>query len=169
MLRAGAAAVTLGTGASLGPEGPSVDIGKSVSFGMQNLLRGRVSQSRRIALIASGAAAGVAAGFNAVISGVFFAIENVLQKEQQKRLRDLKAGKVPSASDLVEDYEEEETTIVLVLLAAVTAAAVVQAGLGYVITYCLLPLVPIFPLSSTYTHTHAALPLHPSTYTRRVQ
>jgi hypothetical protein len=65
--RAVAAAITLGSGASLGPEGPSVDIGKSVAQGLGSSLRSR--QRHLTALIAAGSGAGVAAGFNAPISG----------------------------------------------------------------------------------------------------
>lgn len=57
MLRALAAAVTLGTGASLGPEGPSVDIGRSVARALGSVLR---SKTRRLLpLIAAGSGAGV--------------------------------------------------------------------------------------------------------------
>ncbi|KAK9674334.1 hypothetical protein RND81_12G226400 [Saponaria officinalis] len=71
------AAVTLGTGCSLGPEGPSVDIGKSCAQGCY-LLMGN-NRERKIALIAAGAAAGIASGFNAAVAGCFFAIETVLR------------------------------------------------------------------------------------------
>jgi H+/Cl- antiporter ClcA len=54
-------------GASLGPEGPSVDIGKSVAKGLGSSLR---SKERHItALLAAGSGAGVAAGFNAPVAG----------------------------------------------------------------------------------------------------
>ncbi len=56
MLRALAAAVTLGTGASLGPEGPSVDIGRSAARALGSVLR---SKTRRLLpLIAAGSGAG---------------------------------------------------------------------------------------------------------------
>lgn len=54
------AAVTLGTGCSLGPEGPSVDIGKSCANGL--LLMMENNREREIALVAAGAAAGIASG-----------------------------------------------------------------------------------------------------------
>ncbi|GMH05905.1 hypothetical protein Nepgr_007745 [Nepenthes gracilis] len=71
------AAVTLGTGCSLGPEGPSVDIGKSCARGCSIMMEN--NRERKIALVAAGAAAGIASGFNAAVAGCFFAIETVLR------------------------------------------------------------------------------------------
>ncbi|ONK69279.1 uncharacterized protein A4U43_C05F21190 [Asparagus officinalis] len=71
------AAVTLGTGCSLGPEGPSVDIGKSCAIGCSEMMEN--NRERRIALVAAGSAAGIASGFNAAVAGCFFAIETVLR------------------------------------------------------------------------------------------
>ncbi|XP_058113081.1 chloride channel protein CLC-f-like isoform X2 [Magnolia sinica] len=71
------AAVTLGTGCCLGPEGPSVDIGKSCANGCSKMMENNTE--RRIALVAAGAAAGIASGFNAAVAGCFFAIETVLR------------------------------------------------------------------------------------------
>uniref|UniRef100_J3MU57 Chloride channel protein n=1 Tax=Oryza brachyantha TaxID=4533 RepID=J3MU57_ORYBR len=71
------AAITLGTGCSLGPEGPSVDIGKSCANGCAEMMEN--NRERKIALIAAGSAAGIASGFNAAVAGCFFAIETVLR------------------------------------------------------------------------------------------
>nr|DAD23746.1 TPA_asm: hypothetical protein HUJ06_025209 [Nelumbo nucifera] len=71
------AAVTLGTGCSLGPEGPSVDIGKSCANGCSEMMES--NRERRIALVAAGSAAGIASGFNAPVAGCFFSIETVLR------------------------------------------------------------------------------------------
>lgn len=60
VVRAVQAAVSLGTGASLGPEGPSVDIGKAWAEGLGEPLRN--AHQRRIALLAAGAAAGISSG-----------------------------------------------------------------------------------------------------------
>jgi H+/Cl- antiporter ClcA len=54
------AAITLGSGLSLGPEGPPVDIGKRWAHGVSNIMKN--SKERRIALVAAGAAAGIASG-----------------------------------------------------------------------------------------------------------
>lgn len=59
VLRALAAAISLGSGASLGPEGPSVDIGRSFARALGSLLR---SKHRRLfPLIAAGSGAGAGA------------------------------------------------------------------------------------------------------------
>ena len=71
-----AASVSLGSGASLGPEGPSVEIGANFGLLLGQVLQ--MSQERRRLLLGAGAAAGLAAGFNAPIAGVFFALEVVL-------------------------------------------------------------------------------------------
>ncbi|GAB4845834.1 hypothetical protein Ancab_024838 [Ancistrocladus abbreviatus] len=76
-IKAVQAAVTLGTGCSLGPEGPSVDIGKSCAHGCSVMMEN--NRERKIALVAAGAAAGIASGFNAAVAGCFFAIETVLR------------------------------------------------------------------------------------------
>ncbi|KAH0997723.1 hypothetical protein GBA52_021587 [Prunus armeniaca] len=76
-IKAVQAAVTLGTGCSLGPEGPSVDIGKSCANGFSLMMEN--NRERKIALVAAGAAAGISSGFNAAVAGCFFAIETVLR------------------------------------------------------------------------------------------
>jgi H+/Cl- antiporter ClcA len=75
-----ASVCTLGTGCSLGPEGPSVELGMNLSRMLTNLFpryrgspQGIIRHNRL--LLACGAAAGVSAGFNAPIAGVFFALE----------------------------------------------------------------------------------------------
>jgi len=71
-----AAVVALGTGCSLGPEGPSVEIGVTTSRVVSQVLG--LDQSLRKLLAAAGAAAGVSAGFNAPLTGVVFALEILL-------------------------------------------------------------------------------------------
>jgi H+/Cl- antiporter ClcA/CBS domain-containing protein len=100
-----AAAVSIGSGASLGPEGPSVEIGTNFGVLLSDILQ--VSQERQRLLLGAGAAAGLAAGFNAPIAGVFFALEVVM-------------GTTYFATSAVS----------VVLLAAVVAALIAQIGLG---------------------------------------
>ena len=59
-------------GASIGREGPTVQVGASVMF-----VIGKLSPRRQRGLILAGAAAGVAAAFNAPLAGIVFAIEEM--------------------------------------------------------------------------------------------
>ena len=71
-----AAALSIGAGASVGPEDPSVQIGANLgSLAGQKL---RFSDDWVRTLVAAGVAAGISAAFNAPIAGVFFALEIVL-------------------------------------------------------------------------------------------
>jgi len=75
-LKAFVSAVTIGTGGSVGREGPIVQIGSSVGSAFGQWLG--VSQDKLKVLVACGAAAGIAATFNAPIAGVMFSVEIIL-------------------------------------------------------------------------------------------
>lgn len=68
-----ASALTIGTGGSVGREGPIVQIGAAVGSTIGQGLGLPADQLR--ALAAAGAAGGIAAAFNAPIAGTFFALE----------------------------------------------------------------------------------------------
>ncbi|GJD10912.1 Chloride channel protein CLC-e [Galdieria sulphuraria] len=107
-----AAVVTLGTGCSLGPEGPSVEIGAAVSRLFSNWFR--LSSEKQLWVLATGAAAGFAAGFNAPIAGVFFALEIVLGSSVIRNGLDATGN----------------STVAMLLLSSALSALVSQAGLG---------------------------------------
>jgi CIC family chloride channel protein len=71
-------AVAIGSGHSLGPEDPSLQIGATLASALGRQLRLSREKTRLIAPV--GAAAGLAAAFNAPISAVLFVIEEVIGK-----------------------------------------------------------------------------------------
>jgi len=75
-VKAVSAAISIGSGASVGPEDPSVQIGANVGSMFGQWLG--FSEERMRALVAGGAAGGIAAAFNAPIAGVFFAMEIIV-------------------------------------------------------------------------------------------
>jgi CIC family chloride channel protein len=70
------AALAIGSGQSLGPEDPSLQIGASLASALGRRLE--LSRDRLRLLAPVGAAAGLAAAFNAPISAVLFVIEEVI-------------------------------------------------------------------------------------------
>lgn len=161
-----AAIVTLGTGNSLGPEGPGVEIGAAISRLCSNVWPDDISSpslnekdrlltdskgksksslvgerpedriARNRLLLACGAAAGVSSGFNAPLSGVFFALEVV-----QSSLPALsvpspppETGGISSSKDRIELQQQSLTTttgsIAAILISSVLAALVARVILG---------------------------------------
>ena len=79
-----ASALSIGSGGSVGREGPIVQIGSSFASTLGQYLRLPVWQ--RITLIAAGAGAGIAATFNTPIGGVLFAVEIILHEVSARTL-----------------------------------------------------------------------------------
>lgn len=71
-----ASSLTIGAGGSAGREGPIVQVGSALGSTIGQLLR--FSNERIRTLVACGAAAGIAAVFNAPIAGSIFALEVIL-------------------------------------------------------------------------------------------
>ncbi len=65
----------LGCGASIGREGPTVQVGATIMHALGRVLRLPRQDAYR-AMVLAGGAAGVAAAFNTPLAGVVFAIEN---------------------------------------------------------------------------------------------
>ncbi|MBK1986123.1 chloride channel protein [Sphaerospermopsis aphanizomenoides BCCUSP55] len=69
--------ISLGSGITLGRQGPTVQIGASLAAGMSRAFP--TSPEHRRQMIAAGAGAGLSAAFNAPIAGVLFIIEELLK------------------------------------------------------------------------------------------
>jgi len=76
LVKTAAAAIVIGTGGSVGVEGPVVVAGAAVGSRIGRWLR--ASPNRLRTLVGCGAAAGISAAFNAPITGVVFGIEKIL-------------------------------------------------------------------------------------------
>jgi chloride channel protein, CIC family len=98
-----ASALCIGSGGSVGREGPIVQIGSALGSTLGQRLH--VPESRLRLLVACGAAGGISATFNAPIAGVFFALELILR-----------------------DWETE--SFGAVVLASVTASVIGRAAFG---------------------------------------
>jgi len=98
-----ASALCIGSGGSVGREGPIVQIGSALGSSLGQWLK--VPESRLRLLVACGAAGGISATFNAPIAGVFFALELILR-----------------------DFEAESFGVVV--LASVTASVIGRAAFG---------------------------------------
>jgi chloride channel protein, CIC family len=72
-----ASALCIGSGGSVGREGPIVQVGSALGSTLGQITR--VPESRLRILVACGAAGGISATFNAPIAGVFFGLELILR------------------------------------------------------------------------------------------
>ncbi len=75
-VKAVASAISIGTGGSVGREGPIIQIGSSLGSMVGQFLR--IPSARLKTLVGCGSAAGIAAAFNAPIAGALFAVEIIL-------------------------------------------------------------------------------------------
>jgi chloride channel protein, CIC family len=77
-VKAVASAVCIGVGGSVGREGPIVQIGSALASGLGQWVK--MPENRLRILVACGAAGGIAATFNAPVTGVFFGVEIILRE-----------------------------------------------------------------------------------------
>ena len=71
-----ASALSIGSGAAVGREGPIIQIGAALGSAFSQAIR--LSTWQKITLLSAGAGAGIAATFNTPLGGVLFALEILL-------------------------------------------------------------------------------------------
>lgn len=76
VIKSFASAISIGSGASVGREGPIIQIG--ASFGSTLARKLHLARWQKITLLSAGAGAGIAATFNTPLGGVMFAVELLL-------------------------------------------------------------------------------------------
>jgi CIC family chloride channel protein len=81
-----AAVATLGSGAAMGLEGPSIYMGATIGSALQRRWRSLLVGADSNLLLVAGAAAGIAAIFKAPATGAIFAIEVPFQEELARRM-----------------------------------------------------------------------------------
>ena len=91
-----ASILSIGSGASLGTEGPVVQLSASVSSILAQALR--LNDERRRTLVAVAAAGGIAATFNTPIAGVLFAVEVILGEFQARFFSSIVIGAVTATA-----------------------------------------------------------------------
>jgi len=78
LVKSVASALCIGTGGSVGREGPIVQIGSALASSLGQWVR--MPENRLRIMVACGAAGGISATFNAPITGVFFGVEIILRE-----------------------------------------------------------------------------------------
>jgi len=84
MIKSLASAISIGSGGSVGREGPIIQIGSSFGSTLGQMLR--LPARERMALIACGAGAGIAATFNTPVGGALFAVEIMMHEVSARTL-----------------------------------------------------------------------------------
>lgn len=96
LVKAVASSITIGTGGSVGREGPIIQIGASIGSTIGQILN--LSTRRTKTLLGCGAAAGIAAAFNAPIAGILFSLELLLMDFSADKLIPVALSSVISTS-----------------------------------------------------------------------
>jgi CIC family chloride channel protein len=84
LIKSLASALSIGSGGSVGREGPIIQIGSSMGSSIGQVLR--LPTWQRYTLVSAGAGGGIAATFNTPIGGILFAIELILPEVSARTL-----------------------------------------------------------------------------------
>lgn len=149
-----ASSVCIGSGGSVGREGPIVQIGAGLGSSLAQLLG--LGEGRTRTLLAAGAAGGIAATFNAPLAGTFFALEIILGDWEAEYFAPVVASAVSASAVgrlafgdvpafIVPEYSLSALTelpffLVLGVLAALLSVVFIRALYGAEDLFKLLPL-----------------------------
>jgi len=155
--KAVASALSIGAGASVGPEDPSVQIGANLgSFFGQYL---GLSEERVVLLVAAGAASAIAAAFNAPIAGVFFAIEIILGQFNTSSISVIVLASVISSA-LTQAFRGAHPTLGnLNYVLGSPEQLIFFALLGVLLAGVAIIVIRLFHWTADFWHTKLHLPL----------
>ena len=84
VIKSMASAISIGSGGSVGREGPIIQIGSSFGSTLGQILR--LPTWERMTLIACGAGGGIAATFNTPVGGILFAVDIMMHEVSARTL-----------------------------------------------------------------------------------
>jgi chloride channel protein, CIC family len=147
-IKALASSISIGTGGAVGREGPIIQIGASFGSTLSQWLGLR--QWQRMTLIASGAAAGIAATFNTPIGGVLFAIELIMPEISVRTLIPV-ALATGTATTIGREFFGDHPAFVIPVLEMTSASVISPFSMGaYLIFGILLGIAALLLIRAIY-------------------
>jgi chloride channel protein, CIC family len=166
LIKALASSITIGSGGSVGREGPIIQIGSA--FGSMLGQAIRMPEWQRLTLVACGAGGGIAATFNTPIGGMLFAIELILPEVSARTL--VPVAIATGAASLIGRlaFGNHPSFDIPALAIPVAHAIPPTAYLAYVVLGALLGLVSVLYIRSLYGFEEFFDRLPGNYYTRHV-
>jgi len=154
-----ASGISIGTGGSVGREGPMVQIGAALGSTIGQWLR--IDQRRLRTLVGCGAAAGIAATFNAPVAGALFAVEILLGDFGVSQFSPIVISSV-AATVVSHHYFGDFPAFEVPAYSLVHATELfAYAGLGIVAGFAALAFIRVlYRLEDVFEHMRGYPPLH---------
>ncbi len=149
LVKALASSVSIGSGGSVGREGPIIQIGSAFGSTLGQVVR--MPEWQRLTLVACGAGGGIAATFNTPIGGMLFAIELLLPEISARTL--VPVGIATGAATFVGRlaFGNHPSFDIPALAIPATHAIPVLSYVAYIILGVLLGLVSVLYIRALYT------------------
>jgi len=166
LVKALASSISIGSGGSVGREGPIIQIGSAFGSTLGQIIR--MPEWQRLTLVACGAGGGIAATFNTPIGGMLFAIELILPEVSARTLVPV-AIATGGATFIGRLAFGDHASFDIPALAIPSAHAIPPvAYLAYIVLGVLLGLVAVLYIRSLYKTEDLFERLPGNYYTRHV-
>lgn len=164
LVKAVASALNIGSGGSVGREGPIIQMGAAFAANLSRWLR--LDEWQRYALIAAGAGGGIAATFNTPIGGMLFAVELMMPEISARTLVPVMVTTGTATYVSRNFLGRHPAFIISSLRIAETANTSPQAFFSYLLFGILVGLASLFFIRSIYFFEDIFDSLPGSYYTR---